>query len=110
MCLVTHTWVCGEWLSSLGLAGYADAFRAQLVDGRVLDTLSRRDLDKRLGVSSRQHQASLLRAVQLLRALRFDLRVLAHRRALCRRLDVDPLVWTNQRFIQWARSVDLAVS
>ncbi|CAN8015041.1 unnamed protein product, partial [Ixodes persulcatus] len=107
MCLVTHTWVCGEWLSSLGLPSYGEAFREQLVDGRVLDTLSRRDLEKRLGVASRQHQASLLRGVQLLRTLRFDLRALAHRRALCRHLDVDPVVWTNQRFVQWARSVDL---
>ncbi|XP_077510437.1 liprin protein kazrin isoform X2 [Amblyomma americanum] len=107
MCLVTHTWVCGEWLSSLGLSAHADSFRAQLVDGRVLDTLSRRDLDKRLGMTNRHEQTSLLRGVQLLRALRFDLRALAHRRAHCRHLDVDPLVWTNQRFIQWARSIDL---
>lgn len=107
MCLVTHTWVCGEWLSSLGLSAHADSFRAQLVDGRVLDTLSRRDLDKRLGMTNRHEQTSLLRGVQLLRALRFDLRALAHRRAHCRHLDVDPLVWTNQRFVQWARSIDL---
>ncbi|XP_050042597.1 kazrin isoform X1 [Dermacentor andersoni] len=107
MCLVTHTWVCGEWLSSLGLSAHADNFRAQLVDGRVLDTLSRRDLEKRLGMANRHEQTSLLRGVQLLRALRFDLRALAHRRAHCRHLDVDPLVWTNQRFIQWARSIDL---
>lgn len=107
MCLVTHTWVCGEWLSSLGLSAHADSFRAQLVDGRVLDTLSRRDLEKRLGMANRHEQTSLLRGVQLLRALRFDLRALAHRRAHCRHLDVDPLVWTNQRFIQWARSIDL---
>ncbi|CAN7937519.1 unnamed protein product, partial [Ixodes hexagonus] len=107
MCLVTHTWVCGEWLCSLGLPAYGESFREHLVDGRVLDTLSRRDLEKRLGVSSRHHQASLLRGVQLLRTLRFDLRALAHRRALCRHLDVDPVVWTNQRFVQWARSIDL---
>ncbi|KAL3187083.1 hypothetical protein MRX96_026011 [Rhipicephalus microplus] len=91
MCLVTHTWVCGEWLSSLGLSAHADSFRAQLVDGRVLDTLSRRDLEKRLGMANRHEQTSLLRGVQLLRALRFDLRALAHRRAHCRHLDVDPL-------------------
>lgn len=107
ICLVTHTWVAGEWLTSLGLSCYRDHFAAQLVDGRVLDTLSRKDLERHLGVARRAHQVSLLHGVQLLRALRFDRQALAQRRSLCEHIDVDPLVWTNQRFVKWAHSIDL---
>lgn len=28
---------------------------------------------------------------------------------MCEQTDGDPLVWTNQRFIQWAQSIDLGV-
>lgn len=29
------------------------------------------------------------------------------RRIQCENVDSDPIVWTNQRFIRWARSIDL---
>lgn len=29
------------------------------------------------------------------------------RRLQCENVDADPIVWTNQRFIRWARSIDL---
>lgn len=32
---------------------------------------------------------------------------LAVRRHQCETMDADPLVWTNHRFIRWARSIDL---
>ncbi|KAJ8909716.1 hypothetical protein NQ315_013801 [Exocentrus adspersus] len=32
---------------------------------------------------------------------------LAVRRHQCENMDADPLVWTNQRFIRWARTIDL---
>ena len=28
---------------------------------------------------------------------------------MCEDADTDPLVWTNQRFIKWAYSIDLTV-
>lgn len=33
--------------------------------------------------------------------------VLNQRRVHCEGMDIDPLVWTNQRFIKWAKSIDL---
>lgn len=30
------------------------------------------------------------------------------RRVQSENVDTDPIVWTNQRFIRWARSIDLA--
>lgn len=29
------------------------------------------------------------------------------RRHQCENIDADPIVWTNQRFIRWARNIDL---
>ncbi len=36
--------------------------------------------------------------------------VLIERRSECESKNVDPLVWTNHRLIQWVNSVDLNVS
>lgn len=35
------------------------------------------------------------------------LQALAIRRLQCDNSDTDPIVWTNQRFIQWARDIHL---
>jgi len=35
------------------------------------------------------------------------LQALAVRRHQCENIDADPLVWTNQRFVRWARNIDL---
>ncbi|KAL3187084.1 hypothetical protein MRX96_026011 [Rhipicephalus microplus] len=118
MCLVTHTWVCGEWLSSLGLSAHADSFRAQLVDGRVLDTLSRRDLEKRLGVSAQINGPLCEWRTDTSRRPCFEAcNFCAPCGSTCALWRTGgrtagtwtstPLVWTNQRFIQWARSIDL---
>lgn len=34
-------------------------------------------------------------------------KALAVRRHQCENIDADPIVWTNQRFIRWARNIDL---
>ena len=37
------------------------------------------------------------------------LQVLTERRAQSQDIDCDPLVWTTQRLLKWARSIDLKV-
>ncbi|XP_076330128.1 kazrin-like isoform X2 [Tachypleus tridentatus] len=106
--LLTHVWVVEEWLPSLGLAMYSESFKSQLVDGRVLDTLTKKDLEKHLHVCRKFHQVSLIHAIHLLRLVKFDKQVLTQRRSHSERMDLDPLVWTNQRFIRWVKSIDLA--
>ncbi|XP_076361423.1 kazrin-like [Tachypleus tridentatus] len=106
--LLTHVWVVEDWLPSLGLAMYSENFAKQLVDGRILNTLSKKDLEKYLGVNRKFHQVSIMHAIHLLRMFRFDLQLLIQRRSQCEQMDVDPLVWTNQRFIKWMKSIDLA--
>ncbi|XP_041748727.1 kazrin, periplakin interacting protein b isoform X2 [Coregonus clupeaformis] len=67
-----HHWVSKSWLSDVGLPQYSQAFQSQLVDGRVLNSLSRRDLERLLNITTQSHQTSLLLAIQLLQLLNFD--------------------------------------
>ncbi|XP_030230752.1 kazrin-A isoform X2 [Gadus morhua] len=100
-------WVSCSWLDDVGLPQYAQSFQDQLVDGRVLGSLSRRDLEQHLGVRERDHQHSLLLAVQLLQQLNFDKEALQARRAKCEPQDHDLVVWTCHRVMKWIRDIDL---
>ncbi|XP_076545243.1 liprin protein kazrin isoform X8 [Osmia lignaria lignaria] len=102
-----HTWVSSEWLPDLGLAQYSESFATNMVDARMLDHLSKKELEKLLGVTRKFHQASIVHGIHLLRMLNYDRQALAIRRHQCEQVDTDPLVWTNQRFIRWARNIDL---
>uniref|UniRef100_A0A1B6DCS0 SAM domain-containing protein n=1 Tax=Clastoptera arizonana TaxID=38151 RepID=A0A1B6DCS0_9HEMI len=102
-----HTWVSSEWLPDLGLAQYSENFATNMVDARMLDHLSKKELEKFLGVTRKFHQASIVHGIHLLRMMKYDRQALAVRRHQCETIDADPLVWTNQRFIRWARNIDL---
>ncbi|KAJ6641775.1 Kazrin [Pseudolycoriella hygida] len=102
-----HTWVASEWLPDIGLPQYTETFLHSLVDARMLDTLSKKELEKFLNVTRKFHQASIVHGIHVLRILKYDRQTLAMRRLQCENVDADPIVWTNQRFIRWARSIDL---
>ncbi|XP_072334491.1 kazrin-A isoform X2 [Scyliorhinus torazame] len=102
-----HHWVAKAWLNDVGLLQYSQAFHNHLVDGRVLNSLTKRDLEKYLNVSKKFHQISLLLAIELFRQWEFDREILHERRTWCENHNVDPLVWTNQRVIKWVREIDL---
>uniref|UniRef100_A0A3B4E296 SAM domain-containing protein n=1 Tax=Pygocentrus nattereri TaxID=42514 RepID=A0A3B4E296_PYGNA len=102
-----HHWVAQAWLSDVGLPQYSQFFHTHLVDGRLLSTLTRSDLEKHLHVSKKAHQSSLLLGMQLLHMLNFNKEVLQARRAECESQNTDPLVWTCQRIIKWLRDIDL---
>lgn len=67
-----HHWVATSWLSDVGLPQYSQTFQSHLVDGRVLNSLSRRDLERFLNIGDQFHQTSILLAIQLLQMLSFD--------------------------------------
>ncbi|XP_060519601.1 kazrin isoform X2 [Cylas formicarius] len=102
-----HTWVSSEWLPDLGLSQYSESFTSNMVDARMLEHLSKKELEKYLAVTRKFHQASIVHGIHLLRIMKYDRQALALRRHQCENMDADPLVWTNQRFIRWARSIDL---
>lgn len=99
---------CGlEWLHELGLSQYSESFMNCLVDARMLDTLTKKELEKYLGVTKKFHQASIVHGINLLRMMRYDRQTLAMRRLESENENCDPLVWTNQRCVRWIRSIDL---
>ncbi|CAG07016.1 unnamed protein product, partial [Tetraodon nigroviridis] len=102
-----HHWVATSWLSDVGLPQYSQTFQAHLVDGRVLNSLSHRDLKQFLNISDQNHQTSLLLAIQLLQIVSFDKEALQARRAKCEHQDWDPIVWTSHRVIKWIKDIDL---
>ena len=52
----------GDWLRSLGLGQYEDAFRENEIDGEILPTLTAEDL-KELGVAILGHRRKMLTAI-----------------------------------------------
>uniref|UniRef100_A0A8C9TYR7 Kazrin, periplakin interacting protein n=1 Tax=Scleropages formosus TaxID=113540 RepID=A0A8C9TYR7_SCLFO len=102
-----HHWVAKAWLSDVGLPQYSQAFHNHLVDGRMLNSLTRRDLERFLSVTKKFHQISLLLGIELLHALSFDKEALQARRTQCEHQNMDPLVWTNHRVIKWVKEIDL---
>ncbi|KAJ8388946.1 hypothetical protein AAFF_G00125070 [Aldrovandia affinis] len=102
-----HHWVAKAWLGDVGLPQYSQAFHNHLVDGRMLNSLTRRDLERFLNVTKKCHQISLLLGIELLHMLGFDKEALQARRAQSEHQNLDPLVWTNHRVIKWVRDIDL---
>uniref|UniRef100_A0A3P9CAQ9 Kazrin, periplakin interacting protein b n=1 Tax=Maylandia zebra TaxID=106582 RepID=A0A3P9CAQ9_9CICH len=102
-----HHWVATSWLSDVGLPQYSQTFQSHLVDGRVLNSLNRRDLERFLNISDQFHQTSLLLGIQLLQMLSFDKEALQARRTKCEHQNRDPIVWTCHRVMKWIRDIDL---
>ncbi|KAM7412177.1 hypothetical protein PAMA_021909 [Pampus argenteus] len=102
-----HHWVAKAWLSDVGLPQYSQAFHTHLVDGRMLNSLTRRDLERHLNITKKFHQVSLLLGIELLHLLNFDKEALQARRIQCEHQNMDPLVWTSHRVIKWIRDIDL---
>lgn len=67
-----HHWVAKAWLSDVGLPQYSQAFHNHLVDGRMLNSLTRHDLERHLNITKKFHQVSLLLGIELLQLLHFD--------------------------------------
>lgn len=51
-----HFWVARAWTRDLGLSQYGPVFEAQMVDGRMLNILTKKDMEKHLNISKKFHQ------------------------------------------------------
>ncbi|XP_001634468.2 kazrin isoform X3 [Nematostella vectensis] len=107
MSKIDHFWVARTWIRDLGLSQYGPAFESQMIDGRLLNVLTRKDMEKHLHISKKFHQTSILNGVDLLRLIAFDKQCLIDRRLSCDETDIDPVVWTNDKVMRWCRSIDL---
>lgn len=106
---LNNDWICNTWLREIGLVQFKSIFRLNLIDGRVLNSLQKKDLEKYLSIHKKNTQTTLLVAIDFLRKHEFD-----HEKIEFMRLNYtsnglpnDTSLWANDHFNDWLKLVNL---